>query len=114
MLAEELGHYHTSVGDIVCQSSAAERKQEQRARLWAYDRLVGLSGIIDSYTAGCSSLHEAADYLDVTEAFLQETLACYRAKYGVCTRYANYIIYFEPSLGIFSEANKKSSAIGKG
>lgn len=101
VLAEELGHYYTTVGKIICQSSTSQRKQEQRARLWAYDKLVGLSGIIDSYTAGYTSLPEAAEYLDVTEEFLQETILCYKAKYGVCTRYLNYIIYFEPSLGVF-------------
>lgn len=40
VLAEELGHYYTTVGKIISQSCTAERKQEQRARLWAYDKLV--------------------------------------------------------------------------
>ena len=45
ILSEELGHYHTTVGDIICQSSTSERKQEHRARVWAYEKMVGLTGI---------------------------------------------------------------------
>lgn len=34
VLAEELGHYHTSCGDIIDTSSIENRKQEVRARRW--------------------------------------------------------------------------------
>lgn len=34
ILAEELGHYHTSTGDILDQSDLRHRKQELRARQW--------------------------------------------------------------------------------
>ena len=49
VLAEEMGHYHTSVGRILNQSDAENRKQELRAREWAYDRQVGLIGIVKSF-----------------------------------------------------------------
>ena len=42
VLAEELGHYHTTVGNILDQSRTQNRKQEQRARVWSYQRLVPL------------------------------------------------------------------------
>ena len=41
-----------------------------------------------------------AEYLEVTEEFLRESLDMYRSKYGVCTTLDNYIIYFEPSLTV--------------
>lgn len=100
VLAEELGHYHTTVGDILDKSSVSNRKQELHAREWAYNRLIGLTGIIIAYKHGCRSKHEMADYLDVTEEFLTEALQYYKQKYGVCTNIDNYVIYFEPSLGI--------------
>ena len=99
VLAEELGHYYTTAGDILDQSDTGSRKQEYRARLMAYDRLIGLVGIVDAYKHGCRSRYEIAEHLDVTEAFLQETLEAYRAKYGLCTQLADYIIYFDP-LGV--------------
>ncbi len=40
ILAEELGHYHTSVGNILDQTNFNNRKQERAGRLWAYDRLI--------------------------------------------------------------------------
>ncbi len=101
VLAEELGHYHTTVGDIVVQATDAERRQELRARGWAYNRLIGLTGIIDSYKRGCSSLNDTAEYLDVTEEFLTEAIQYYRSKYGHFATIDNYVIYFEPVLGVF-------------
>lgn len=100
ILAEELGHYYTTVGNILDQSSVSNRKQELRARMWAYNKLIGLMGIIKSYEHGCQSYHEMAEYLDVTEEFLRDALEKYRQKYGVCTTVDNYIIYFEPGLGV--------------
>lgn len=100
VLAEELGHYHTSVGNILDLSDAKNRKQELRASIWAYNSLIGLYGIISSYKAGCRSLHEMAVHLDVTESFAAEALEYYRRKYGYCKRIDNYVIYFEPSLGV--------------
>ena len=98
VLAEELGHYYTTVGDIIDQSKSENRKQEYRARFWAYNKLIGLSGIISAYKAKCQNLYEMAEHLDVTEEFLKEALICYKSKYGICAKLDNYIIYFEPNL----------------
>lgn len=101
ILAEELGHYHTTIGDIISQSTISERKQELRARVWAYNKLIGLSGIVDAFNHGCRSLSDTAEYLDVTEEFLLEALQYYKGKYGIYTTLDNYVIYFEPSLGVY-------------
>ena len=97
VLAEELGHHYTSVGDILDMSDTSNRKQEYRARLWAYDKMIGLSGIIKAYKARrIDSATEMADYLDVTEEFLMEALNCYKSKYGQCVRLGRYYIMFGP------------------
>lgn len=100
ILAEELGHYHTTVGDILDQSTAENRKQELRARVWAYDRLLSLSEIIRAYEHGCQNRHEIAEYLEVTEGFLLEAIERYRAKYGICATCSGYTVYFEPCLAV--------------
>lgn len=100
VLAEELGHFYTSSGNILDQSSDSNRKQEYAARLWAYNEMVGLRGIINGYEAGCRNRYELAEFLGVTEAFLQDSIDTYRQKYGICTTVDNYIIYFEPALGV--------------
>lgn len=103
ILAEELGHYHTSSGNILDQSSVTNRKQELHARAWAYNRLIGLYGIINAYRSGCRNGYEIAEHLNITEEFLAEALQYYRNKYGLCTTVDNYVIYFEPALGIFEQ-----------
>lgn len=100
ILAEELGHYHTSVGDITNLKDVRSLKQERHARLWGYDNRIGLSGIVESYKAGCRNLYEMAEYLEVTEDFLQGALTYYKEKYGVCKQAGAYIIYFEPGIGV--------------
>lgn len=100
VLAEELGHHHTSVGNILDLSEAQNRKQERQARLWAYNKQIGLLGLVRAYERNCSSAHEIAEYLEVTEEFLHEAIECYRDKYGICTNVDNYTIYFIPQLTV--------------
>ena len=96
MLAEEIGHYHTSSGNILDQNKVESRKQEYRARLYGYNLKIGLVGLIRAYEAGCGNLYEMAEYLDTTEEYLKEAMQCYHAKYGVYTVVDNYVIYFKP------------------
>jgi len=100
ILAEELGHYHTSYGNIMNQHDTASRKQEHRARVWAYNYQVGLIGLIKAFNKGHHSLHEIAEFLSVTETFLTEALQYYQSKYGKCTTLDEYVIYFIPCLCI--------------
>ena len=68
--------------------------------MWAYNRQVGLIGIVESFRAGCQTLSEMAEYLEVTEQFLKDALERYRQKYGIYTTVDHYIIYFEPHLAV--------------
>lgn len=98
VLAEELGHYYTTYGNILDQSDASNRKQELRARAWAYNKQIGLLGLIRAYEHGCRNRFEIAEYLEVTEEVLEECLSFYQNKYGVCTNVDNYVVYFIPNL----------------
>lgn len=100
VLAEELGHYFTSAGNILDQTDIVNRKQEYRARLYGYNLQIGPRGIISAHTAGCRNLYEMADYLDVTEEYLKEALDCYQSKYGEYVKVDNYMIYFIPTLAV--------------
>lgn len=82
VLAEELGHHHTAVRNILDQTQTSNRKQEQAGRLWAYNKQIGLAGIIQEFRRRCQNRHELADYLQVSEDFLQDALDCYKKKYG--------------------------------
>ena len=98
ILAEELGHYYTSTGNILDANDTNNRKQELRARTWAYNKQIGLQGIIACHKAKCRNIHDMAEHLDVTEQFLHDAINCYRSKYGTSINIDNYIIIFEPTL----------------
>ncbi len=100
VLAEELGHHHTSVGDILDMSDSGNRKQERQARLWGYNKLIGLSGLIKAYEAGCQDRFEVAEYLEVTEEYLENCIEAYRNKYGIGTTVDNYYVMFIPHLAV--------------
>lgn len=99
VLAEELGHHATTYGNIIDQSSVMNRKQERRARVWAYYLMLQFEDIIRAYEHGCQSRYDIAEYLNISEEFLQDATNYYKDKYGAYVAYDNYFIYFEP-LGV--------------
>lgn len=103
VLAEEIGHHYTTVGNILDRESADNRKQERRARLWAYNKQIGLNGLVRAYEHGCTASHEIAEYLDVTEEALQECIEFYRDKYGEYKTFDHYIIFFIPHLAVLKK-----------
>lgn len=106
ILAEELGHYHTSTGDILDQKNIINRKQEARARSWAYERIMPLSKIIEAHEEHIRNKFEFAEYMGVTEEFLEFALKRYKEKYGVTVNYnEKYTICFEP-LGVIKWFDK--------
>lgn len=96
VLAEEIGHHHFTVGNILDQKIPDNRKQEELARLWGYNKLIGLNGIINAYKAHCKSKYEIAEYLNITVEYLEEAIEKYASKYGFCVQFDNYLIYFSP------------------
>lgn len=103
VLAEELGHHYTTYGNILDQSDTSNRKQELRARAWAYNKQIGLLGLIRAYEHGCRNRFEIAEYLEVTEEVLEECLVFYRNKYGTFQNVDNYVVYFIPNLVIMKK-----------
>lgn len=100
VLTEELCHHYITVGDIIDQNVTENRKQENKARFLAYNRKIGLTGIIRAYEVGCLNLYEMSEFLDTTEEFLREALENYKSKYGEYVRIDNYVVSFEPTLGV--------------
>jgi len=96
VLAEEIGHYRTSTGNILDLSSVCNFKQEHIARNWSYEKLIPLESLIKPSFEGCCNLFELAEYLDVTEEFLKDTLQHYQNKFGLYAEVNDYCIYFSP------------------
>ncbi len=96
ILAEELGHYFKTSGNITDLKNVSNRKQEIKARRWSYEKLIPLNSLINASYSGCTNLYELAEYLEVTEEFLKETLKFYQRKYGLYAEVDDYCIYFNP------------------
>jgi hypothetical protein len=82
ILAEEHGHYHTTSGDILDQSTLPNHKQENRARNWAYEKLV--PSIVQAHKSSIRNRHELAAFLNITEDCLRYAITRYIDKYGLC------------------------------
>ncbi|WP_419892847.1 ImmA/IrrE family metallo-endopeptidase [Oceanobacillus kimchii] len=105
IMAEEMGHYHTSSGDILNQSKLSNRKQEVRARSWAYEEAVPLQKIVEAHKEFIRNKFELANFLDVTEEFLDQAILRYKEKYGDTVNLESYTICFEP-LGVIEWFDK--------
>jgi len=109
VLAEEIGHYHLSVGDILDQSITCNKKQEILARRWAFNKLVPLQSVVDVLKAGCRTRYEIAEMLQITEDFLEDTINYYRTKYGTQVRIdEKFILFFNPTLAFFENLEVES------
>ncbi|MDT8715472.1 ImmA/IrrE family metallo-endopeptidase [Clostridium sp. 19966] len=98
ILSEELGHFHTTYGNIIDQTDVKNIKQEKIARNWGYEKLIGIVDIVTAFEKGIRSKHELAEHLNVTEQFIDKAINHYREKYGLYAEIDNYIVYFEPNL----------------
>ncbi|REK69310.1 ImmA/IrrE family metallo-endopeptidase [Paenibacillus paeoniae] len=100
ILAEELGHYFTSDGNILDQTDLMNRKQELRARQWAYQCMLPLDRIVQAHHARISGRYDLAEYLGVPEEFLQAAIDRFTGKHGLSVRAdGRHIVMFDP-LGV--------------
>lgn len=95
-LAEEIGHHQTSFGNILDKTSLISRKQEQRARRYGHQILIPLNRIIEAGQAKVEGRHDVAEWLGITEEFLQESIDYYQQKYGLYVVIGEHLIHFDP------------------
>lgn len=100
ILAEELAHAEVSRSNIIDQTTWKGRHEEMIARRRSYDKLIGIDGLLDAFEAGCQSRYEAAEFLGVTEEFLQAAVNGYIEKYGYYLRRGDYLITLAP-IGVY-------------
>lgn len=100
ILSEELGHHYKTVGNIIDENKVDNKKQELIARRWGYEKLIGTRKLIRAYEKGCQNKFEIAEYLNVTEGFLDEALTYYKCKYPDGCSIDNYWLNFNNGLEI--------------
>ncbi|MFR3683914.1 MAG: ImmA/IrrE family metallo-endopeptidase [Enterococcus sp.] len=95
ILAEEYGHYKTTVGTIIDYRSPESRKQECEARRYAIEKVLTLDDLLSCALNECHNKFECADFLNVTPDFIQEALNHYFNKYGATHFHRNYKFTFD-------------------
>lgn len=101
ILAEELGHYKTTYGNITKQSTISDKKQEFKARRWGHKHIVSLEGIVEAIEHNCINRFEVAEYLGVTDEYFEECINDYRKQFGIYVHLGKYTLTFEPSFSIY-------------
>lgn len=96
VLAEEIGHYCTTVGNIVRIQDVNGLKLERKARRWAHDLLINFEKLYQSKLNGCITLSEVAEYIGVTDEFLIEAIENLHMRYGDYLYTDKYIVSFDP------------------
>lgn len=105
-LAEEIAHHKLTYGDITDQTQFNSRKFESYARRYAMEQLISLQDIIDSFKHGCHNLYTMANFLEVSEVYIQDCIDNYKKRFGLSTLHSGYLIHFEP-LRVFEHKNIK-------
>lgn len=77
VLAEEIGHYFTSVGDSISKVNNYTDKLnilrcEIKALRWATDFLVTEEDLIHAFDNGCNSYYELSEYIGVNEGIIKK------------------------------------------
>lgn len=103
VLAEEVGHYYTTDGDITNQSTIKNKKEELKARRRAYAMIVTIDVLIKAFEEGCRNRFEIAECIGITEEFLMGAIEHYKMFYGIGMYHENYAIMFDPLMIIKME-----------
>lgn len=94
-MAEELGHYFSTPFDLFGPNDLLD-KYEKKARWKAAKILISIDKLIKAKYDGVQNKYELAEYLNVTEEFLEQSLDLFKEYYGSCFRYNEYLINFDP------------------
>ncbi len=77
ILAEEIGHYETSFGDILDQRNPNNEKQEHKARRWAFEKLLPEENIYLAAMNGYVTTWDIAEFFELDEEFVKAALKYY-------------------------------------
>lgn len=81
-IAEELGHYETSVNeDITDYKQAFNLKQENKARFWSYKKIVPVEQLKDYILTNDSiTVYDLAAHFDTTVGLMEQIIEVYKIK----------------------------------
>lgn len=89
-LAEEIGHWQTTAGDITETNTLYDQRQETEARQAGYMMIVGLDGLIECFNKGITTPWDLSDYFECSIDYIWSALNTYKVKYGENFDYKGY------------------------
>ncbi|WP_227394227.1 ImmA/IrrE family metallo-endopeptidase [Jeotgalibacillus aurantiacus] len=96
ILAEEIGHYVTTEGDILNLNDIRHMKAEIVARRWGYHKVLSFDHLIECYQMNILTCEELCDHFELEPGHVDRVLKAYIEKYGLSVEYKGYTIEFEP------------------
>lgn len=96
LLAEEVGHYMTSTGNIVDYTKVDNIRQELRARRKGAQLIIPLERLIACYFDSLQTEYDICLMLEVTPEYFREVIKDYQKQFGSYIEYDGYHIEFEP------------------
>lgn len=95
-MAEEIGHYMTSTGDITDYSNINNARQERRARRQGIRLLIPLERLIECYELGITYEYDIILHLEIDNQYLKIAIDEYKALFGIEKIFHGYRIIFDP------------------
>lgn len=80
VMAEEIGHYYTCVGNALDQNDIVAVKKENAGRIEAYQKVIPAPKLIKALDGGNCSVWELAERFDLPEPFIVEAFNYYTKK----------------------------------
>lgn len=97
VLAEEIGHYYTSNGNITNYKSINNMRQEVRARRFGVKLVLPLESLIDCYKKGMwGDISSMCLHLEINAEYFEDAIKNYKEQFGSYVKYDGYLIEFEP------------------
>lgn len=103
VLAEELGHFKTTFGNILNQNTMINKKLEYRARREGFKIIVEPNDIVESMRHGANNINEMAEYIGISVETFFDVISDFKKRYGVGVPVGNYYLRLEPNLGIVKD-----------
>ncbi|AJD91577.1 hypothetical protein JMA_22600 [Jeotgalibacillus malaysiensis] len=100
LLAEEIGHYETTAGDITDLDTIAKLKAEVVARRWGYEKIISLDDLVSCFEKNHLTAEDVAHDFEIELDALKIILDHYFDKYGPSVQHRGYIINFDPFIAI--------------
>ncbi|MBM7577706.1 ImmA/IrrE family metallo-endopeptidase [Jeotgalibacillus terrae] len=100
ILAEEIGHYLTTAGDITKLNTLPKLKAEIIARRWGYEKILSLDDLVSCYEKKHLTAEDVSHDFEIELNDLKTILDYYFDRYGPSVRHKEYIINFDPFIVI--------------